>query len=188
MNRQILTDSELTEALLTTTNHTKWGYRNRLLLMMTHMTGIRRSELAALRIGDILGIGGDIRADVPLNTGRMLFLPKRLQQELKIYIAAYFETSALAGMAYAFGHLPLFYTQKLNPFTPTALSQTFRQIYERAGILGASTRTGRQTWLHTLRAKGLDRKVLGKLAGQKRLTAAPVELTPSLLRAGAEMI
>lgn len=130
MKRPQFTEQELNDV----TNYSKWGNRNRLLLLMTHMTGIRRNELAALCIGDIVTINGEITTAIQLKSDRLLVVSGRLQQELKKYIAAQFELDRLAGIAYTYGHLPLFFTQKRNAFTPTTLTQTFTKICERAGL------------------------------------------------------
>jgi len=45
MKKPNFTEQELNDV----TNYSKWGNRNRLLLLMTHMTGIRRNELPSVR-------------------------------------------------------------------------------------------------------------------------------------------
>jgi len=187
MKRQTLTDLELAEAISKTTNYSKWGSRNRLLLLMTHLSGIKRSELAGLRVADVLEMNGDVKAEIELPT-RVLVLPKQLQRELTAYIASQFELDTLAFVAYTHGDMPLFYTQKRSAFTPTTLSQTFTAIYERAGLKGATTKTGRQTWLNTLYARGANVGALQQLAGQSRFAISALPLNRALLRTVAEMI
>jgi integrase/recombinase XerD len=188
MKIKALTENEFDKALDIATHFGKWGNRNRLLLLMTHMSGIRRGELTTLCIADVLKLNGQIKSDINLTTKRTIVLPNRLRQELKEYIAVQFKLGALAGAAYTFGHLPLFYSQKLNAFSPTTLSQTFTAIYKRAGLKGATTKTGRATWLNTLFARGANIKALQQLAGQTRIAQKQVAINRTLLRSVAEMI
>jgi integrase/recombinase XerD len=187
MNRKTLSESELGQAISSATNHGKWRKRNRLLLLMTHMSGIKRSELAALDIADVLEMSGEIKTKVKL-PNRTLVLPKQLQVELKEYITSQFEFDSLAFAAYKYGDFPLFYTQKRSSFSPTTLSQTFTSIYERAGLKGATTKTGRQTWLDTLYARGANVAALCELAGQTRLAITAMPTNSALLRSIVEMI
>ena len=152
---------------------------------MTHMSGIRRSELAALDIPDVLNMNGEVKTEVQL-PNRTLVLPKQLQKELQAYIAEQFELTTLNCVAHTHKGVPLFFTQKQHAFSPTSLSQVFTAIYKRAGIEG-TTKTGRQTWLNTLLVRGANTKAVKVLAGQTRLTKA-VQPNPAILRAVAEMI
>jgi integrase/recombinase XerD len=187
MNRKTLSESELAKAISSATNYGKWAKRNRLLLLMTHMSGIKRSELAALEIADVLEVSGEIKTKVRL-PNRVLVLPKQLQEELKEYITSQFEFESLAFAAYRYGDFPLFYTQKRGAFSPTTLSQTFTAIYAHAGLKGATTKTGRQTWLDTLYARGANVEALRDLAGQTRLSITAQPSNGALLRSVVEMI
>lgn len=186
MTKHILTEQELKQAISNATNHSKWGLRNRLLLLVTHMTGIDRNALAGLRLADVLDLDGEIRDEIQLPNAAVV-LPSRLRQELKCYITTQFDFETLEGTAYAFGHFPLFYTQKRNAFTPTTLTQTFTAIYRRAGLRGATTKTGKCTWLNTLLVRGANIKAVQQLAGRRRLGKAMLP-NSALLRAVAEMI
>ena len=131
-------------------------------------------------------MSGTLRDEIQLSNAH-LYLPTRLRKELGMYIVRQFELETLAGVVYTFGHLPLFYTQMRNPFSPTTLTQTFTAIYAKAGLQGATLKTGKKTWLYTLCARGANVKVVQRLAGRQRLPCK-VLADGRLLRTVAEMI
>jgi integrase/recombinase XerD len=197
MQAKTLTPQELNHAISSAAQCTRWGLRNRMLLLITHWSGMRVCEVANLRISHVLDVRGDIVNEVQLNASqtkgshsRVVVLPQRLQAELRAYIKKQFGLKSLAGVAYEFGHKPLFYTQKRNAFTPNTLTQTFAAIYREAGIKGATSHSGRRTWLTQLAAKGANVRVLQSLAGHRSLavTQRYIEVNDNLRRTVAEMI
>jgi integrase/recombinase XerD len=64
----------------------------------------------------------------------------------------------------------LFCSQKgRNHFNANALNQKFRQIYDDAGIDGATSHSGRQTFITQLASKGIGVRVLQSLAGHRSI-------------------
>lgn len=158
---------------------------------------MRVCEVASLRLADVLDVRGEIVSEIQLQPtqtkgshARVVVLPSRLQTELRNYIKRQFGLKSLTGVAYEFGHKPLFYTQKRNAFTPNTLTQTFAAIYREAGIKGATSHSGRRTWLTQLVAKGANVRVLQSLAGHRSLavTQRYIEVNDHLRRTVAEMI
>lgn len=197
MQAKTLTQQELNQAISTAAQCQRWGLRNRMLLLITHWSGMRVCEVASLRIGDVLDVRGEVLNEVQLTAAqtkgahsRVVVLPQRLQTELRNYIRKQFGIKSLAGFAYEFGHQPLFYTNKRNAFTPNTLTQTFAAIYRAAGIKGATSHSGRRTWLTQLAAKGANVRVLQSLAGHRSLavTQRYIEVNDHLRRTVAEMI
>ena len=197
MQAKTLTPQELNQVLSTASQCNRWGLRNRMLLLITHWSGMRVCEVASLRISDVLDVRGDVMNEVQLNASqtkgshcRVVVFPQRLQTELRAYIKKQFGFRSLVGVAYEFGHKPLFYTQKRNAFSPNTLTQTFAAIYREAGIKGATSHTGRRTWLTQLAAKGANVRVLQSLAGHRSLavTQRYIEVNDNLRRTVAEMI
>ena len=197
MQAKTLTPQELNQALSSAAQCTRWGLRNRMLLLITHWSGMRVCEVASLRVADVLDVRGEIVNEIQLQATqtkgshcRVVVLPQRLQTELRNYIKKQFGFKSLTGVAYEFGHKPLFYTQKRNAFTPNTLTQTFAAIYRDAGIKGATSHSGRRTWLTQLAAKGANVRVLQSLAGHRSLavTQRYIEVNDHLRRTVAEMI
>ena len=57
----------------------------------------------------------------------------------------------------------LFSTQKNSHFTANTATQHLQRLYARAGIVGATSHSGRRTWLTELTAKGVGVRVLTEM-------------------------
>ena len=97
------------------------------------------------------------------------------------------------------GHYPqtnpehrLFYTQKRagEGFSPNTLAQHFHYIYHRAGIEGASSHSGRRTFITNLASKGVGVRVLMSLAGHRHIgtTQAYIDVNDDMKRRAVEMV
>jgi len=70
----------------------KYRLRNRLMLLMTHWSGMRVGEVAALSIDDVLNMDGTVKAEIRLdakqtkgNHARTVFVNDRLRKEIVSY-------------------------------------------------------------------------------------------------------
>lgn len=162
-----LTEKELRRVLdyIATRKH---AARNRSLLLVTYYSGMRCKEVAALTIGDVLAADGTIKDEVRLqaeqtkgNAARSVFLPVKLHKELGSYLARIDCSDTTR---------PLFATQKRAGFSANTLCQYFHYLYKRAGIDGASSHSGRRTFITNLAAKGVGVRVLMSLAGHRNIS------------------
>ena len=169
----------------------KHSVRNRALLMTTHLSGMRVGEVASLRNSDVLDAEGDIRSEIRLsaeqtkgNEARVVFVNDKLRKELEQYINL-FEKSAI-NPAQKF-----FYSQKRTSdgFTANTLTQFFHYLYKRAGIDGASSHSGRRTFITNLASKGVGVRVLMSLAGHKNIstTQAYIDVNDDMKRKAVEL-
>ena len=115
--------------------------RNRAMLLITHLAGMRVGEVAALRICDVVDADGKVRNEIRLqaeqtkgNFARVVFVSEKLQKELAQYLALYTPTNR---------DCKLFYTQKRmrEGFTANTLAQHFHHLYRNAGLAGCSSHT-----------------------------------------------
>ena len=184
-----LTTAELERVLNYVSNHSL-AQRNRAMLMMTVAAGMRVGEVAGLKFGDVLDANGDVRSELYLTanrvkhgTARTIFLNNRLQQELKTYIASCTRTDA---------SFPLFptYRSVRKQFSPNTLAQHFYWLYRKANVTGASSHSGRKTFLTSLAGQGVSVFVLAKLAGHKDLktTLRYVTTGDDVLRKAVELV
>ena len=166
----------------------KHAWRDRLMLLMTTWAGMRVGEVAALTVGDVRDADGRVREEIHLATSqtkgshaRTVFLPKKLRDEIAKYIIA---RSPIAD------HKPLFYTQKRAGFTANTLAQHFHYLYKWAGIEGASSHSGRRTFITTLAAQGVSVRVLASLAGHKSIatTQAYIDVNDDMKRRAVELV
>lgn len=182
-----LTEKEL-KRLLDLMPARKHARRDRVMLLMTTWAGMRVGEVAALRVGDVRDVDGNVREEIHLTStqtkgsrGRTVFLPKKLREEIIKYLIARSPIS---------DDRPLFYTQKRAGFTANTLTQHFHYLYKWAGIDGASSHTGRRTFITGLAAKGVSVRVLASLAGHRSIatTQAYIDVNDDMKRRAVELV
>jgi integrase/recombinase XerD len=160
------------------------------MLMTMYLAGLRVGECAALRYEDILDAEGAVRSEIRLDAeqtkgryGRVVFVSDKLRKELQAYVRA---------VPYKAVTDKLFYTQKRagTGFTPNTLAQHFHYLYKRAGIEGASSHSGRRSFLTNLAAKGVGVRVLMSLAGHLNLdsTQKYLDCNDDMKRRAVEMV
>jgi len=162
--------------------------RNRTMLLLTHFAGMRVGEVAALRINDVLNGDSTIKDEVRLmpdqtkgKHARTVYLNERMQKELANYIRYLRIKDATK---------PLFYTQKQSGFSANSLAQYFFYLYRNVGLDGASSHSGRRSFLTGLANKGTAIHILKSLAGHRNIstTARYLYSNPSQLRAAVELV
>ena len=69
-------------------------------------------------------------------------------------------------------------------------SQTFNTIYAGAGLDGATSHSGRRTFITTLASKGVGVRVLASLAGHRSIatTQAYIDVNDEMKRAAVELV
>jgi len=182
-----LTEREL-KRLLDLMRGRKHAMRDRIMLLMTTWAGMRVGEVAAVMVGDVRDVTGEVREEVLLSKNqtkgsqaRTVFLSKKLRDEIAKYLIA---RSPIAD------DKPLFYTQKRSGFTANTLTQHFHHLYKWAGIDGASSHSGRRTFITGLASKGVSVRVLASLAGHKSIatTQAYIDVNDDMKRRAVELV
>jgi integrase/recombinase XerD len=184
-----LTTDEI-ERLLTHINTRKYAARNRSMMLLTHWAGLRIGEVACLRWSDVMNLDGTVKDEIRLlpdmtkgRHARTVFINIKLREELQSYAAL----AKCVDRSY-----PFFASQKSVKagFSANSLAQTFALLYEGAGLEGASSHSGRRTFLTNLANKGTAIHILKTLAGHRSIstTAAYLYSSPSQLKAAVELI
>lgn len=164
--------------------------RNKLMLLMTLLAGLRVSEVAQLTLADARNADGSIKCEiffsgdrVKHNHARTVFVNQRLQTELTAYIHS---------RTWYDDDQPLFTTLRgpRKGFTANTMTQHFHYLYKRAGVYGASSHSGRRTFITTLASKGIGVRVLASLAGHRSLntTMRYIDVNDEMKRNAVEMI
>ena len=129
----------------------KHAARNRAMFLVTLYAGLRVGEVATLRYMDVLGADDEVRDEIRLdasvtknNEARTVFVNAKLRKELQYYI----KLKPYQNLADK-----LFYTQKNDGFTANTLAQFFMYLYRAVSINGASSHSGRRTFITTLANK-----------------------------------
>lgn len=162
--------------------------RDRAMLLMTYYAGLRVSEVAALKYSDVVAVDSTIKAEFQLapeqvkgGHARVVFIGEKLRRELSAYVKTL--------KRHEQEQLPLFRTQKRDHFTANTLCQHFLWLYRRAGIDGASSHSGRRTFITNLAAKGVGVRVLAALAGHRSIstTQAYIDVNDDMKRRAVEL-
>jgi integrase/recombinase XerD len=166
----------------------KMGYRDRAMFLMTVWSGMRIKEVASLRIRDVISDDGTIKGELRLTPemtkgrhARVVFIPEKLKVELRQY---------LAGRITHYPDMPLFFSATGKAFSANTLCQHFYWLYKAAGISGASSHSGRKTFLTTLANKGISIHILASLAGHRSIAVTNRYLTANdeLKRNAVELV
>jgi integrase/recombinase XerD len=195
---RVLTERELRK-VLNFCNTQPHATRNRTMLLCTHMAGMRVGEVAALTVSDVLAMDGTVKEEIALsaqqtkgNKARTVLVPKKLRDELTCYLQQRYGISNLLAVTQTDTQRALFPTQK-NPtrgFTANTLCQLFHKIYKDSQMYGATSHSGRRTFITKLADKGVGVRVLMALAGHKSIatTQRYIELNPTIMKAAVELI
>jgi integrase/recombinase XerD len=157
---------------------------------LTHYAGLRVGEVACLRWQDVVNGDGSVKDEIRLlpdmtkgRNARTVFVNKKLREELQAYAAQ----ARCVDRSY-----PFFASQKSVRvgFSSNSLGQTIANIYRAAGFEGASSHSGRRSFLTTLANKGTAIHLLKTLAGHRNIatTAAYLYSSPAQLKAAVELI
>ena len=163
--------------------------RNRAMALMSVWAGMRVGEVAALRIGDVVAPDGSIRDQINLlaeqtkgNKGRVVMLGDRLRKEIRTYVDS---------LKHLDSERPLFYSQRTRSgFSANTLCQHFHAMYREAGLIGASSHSGRRTFITSLANKGVGVRVLMALAGHRNMSTTQryIDLNDDMMKVAVNLI
>lgn len=183
-----LTERELRRVLDYIAVH-RHAARNRAMVLLTYYAGLRVSEVAALKFTDVVAENRTIKGEFQLEPeqtkgghARTVFIGERLRKELAVYVRTLKRQDNV--------QLPLFRTQKRDSFSANTLCQHFHWLYRRAGIEGASSHSGRRTFITNLASKGIGVRVLASLAGHRSIstTQAYIDVNDNQKRKAVELV
>ena len=163
--------------------------RNRLMVLFSHWAGMRVGEIASLKIGDVINEKGVAKDEIRLsaeqtkgNKARIVMLGEKLRKEINGYCGQLKKADPTR---------PLIASQKSrNGFSANSLSQEFKKLYARAGIAGASSHSGRRSFITNLANKGIGVRVLQSLAGHSSIatTQLYIDVNDEMKRVAVNLI
>jgi len=183
-----LTKQELKRILDYNSACERHNERNRSMILLTFYCGMRIGEVVSLRIADVINERGEVLDEIKLsssqtkgNKARTVHVPERMQKEIKIYIA---------GLKSRMSADFLFKTQKSQRFSSNTATQLLQRIYKRSGIVGATSHSGRRTFITELANKGVSVRVLAALAGHSSIatTQRYIDINDDMLKKAVELI
>ena len=182
-----LTQAEIDQVLAYIATR-RFALRNRVMLYTSFWSGMRVGEIASLKVGDVLNEDSTVKAEVRLTAEqtkgrqpRTVFLPQKLQTELQRYCDARRVTDLTQ---------TLFLTAGAKAFSANVLAQHFFWLYRKAGIAGASSHSGRRSFITNLAAKGVGVRVLASLAGHRSIavTQRYIDCNDTMTRNAVELL
>ena len=186
---RVLTDHEQ-KRILAVVAQTKHAPRNRMAFILSYQAGMRVGEIASLTVGDVFEadsktVRSQIRLSSDITKGghaRVVFVSDRLRKELDRYRERLGENLK--------PERPLLMTQKRTPFSANTLCQLMGDLYDAAGLDGATSHSGRRWFITKLAHSGISAKVIMQLAGHKHLTTTQryIEVNDDLMRAAVEVL
>ena len=184
-----LTKVELKRLFDVTRSCSRYAERDVTMLQLTHYCGMRVGEVAALRVEDVVDEDYKVRTEIVLaaaitksKRARRIFVPRQMHRQLQRYVNTL--SSPLTPNTY------LFSTQKQSHFTSNTAAQHLQRLYTQAAISGATSHSGRRTWLTELSSKGVGVRVLAEMAGRASIqtTQRYIDVNDEQMRSAAELI
>ena len=164
---------------------TKYGLRNRVLLMISFYLGLRAKEMSSLIVADLVDRNGDLKEECMLKKHQTKRSKQRrfylTNEKLKKVLVEYLETKKDRD-----GNLdldqPLIKSQKGGAFDPNTLQQLFHQMYKCVGI-EASSHSGRRTMATRQADRGVSIRNLQVILGHSSIssTALYISENPRIL-------
>ena len=195
---KVLTEKEI-KKVIKVIESKRHASRNRCMFMMTHLSGARISEVASLRICDVLASDGTIKSEVYLsaqqtkgNKGRTVYLSDKMREEISQYLKTRFKLKDLLPVTMTDTHRALFTNQKdcVRGFSASTACQMFHYWYKEAKIEGASSHSGRRGFITNLANKGVHVRILQELAGHSSIavTQKYIDVNQDKLRIAVGML
>lgn len=162
--------------------------RNRMAIMLSYYAGLRVGEIAALQNRDVFDSELNVKDQIQLkaaytkgNKARVVFVSDKLKREISAY------TKSVSGIV---ENRPFLVTQKNTAFSPNTLCQLFGKLYSDAGIDGASSHSGRRSFITKLAHSGISPKVIMTLAGHSHLTTTQryIDVNDEMMREAVEVV
>ncbi|MEW9584165.1 tyrosine-type recombinase/integrase [Paraburkholderia sp. DGU8] len=182
-----LTEKELKQVLTYISLH-RHAARNRAMLLLTHWAGMRVGEVAALRIGDVVNADGldQVRNSLVGGADKGASRADRISRA-----AASQGAGAVRGDAQmSVNRQATFQYAEAGPVTANTMCQHFHWLYKEVGIDGASSHSGRRTFITNLANKGVGVRVLMSLAGHRNISTTQVyiDVNDEMQRAAVDLV
>ena len=161
--------------------------RDRLAVLLGHWAGLRAKEIAAIKLSHVLNDDGTIRDSFLLTAeetkgrkARRVFLSTKLQKEIALYTKS---------VHFRQVNPYLLQSQKGLCFSPNTMCQLLNSIYQACGIEGASSHSGRRSFISSLANKSVSIKVLAEIAGHSSIqtTARYISVNDDMIRNAVEL-
>jgi integrase/recombinase XerD len=187
---KVLTPTEF-KRLLRVVSTTKHAQRNRVIVMLSYMAGLRACEIAALKVTDVIAQLSDgsweVKSEVLLNSSQTKGSKAHtvvFSSALRKEIGSYYENCSSRA---SHSHM-LISSQKGAGFSSQTIQNLFRNLYAAAGVSDASSHSGRRTFITNLSERGVSVRVIQALARHSSMatTQRYIDVSVDKLRVAVE--
>ena len=184
---QTLSDTDI-KRVMNFCNTRRHSQRDRTIIMLSILAGLRAKELAALRVADVYDATGAVRDQFVIagtqtkgGHARRVYVSAKLQRILREYRSVVGSRSM---------NCALFITQQSTAFSANTMCQLCLDIYKACGLRDASSHSGRRTFITRLASKGVGVRVLAELAGHSHISTTQryIDVNDAQLASAVELI
>ena len=185
---KVLDEKELKKVIQFIDAFDRHAERNRAIILLTHYCGMRISEVASLKTSQVINDEGLMNDIIYLSSSqtkgrqsRRVFVSTKAKLALKRYM-----THKKAVVRQEF----VFQTQKSERFNTNALTQLVKRIYQRVGVVGASSHSGRRSFITKLATSGVSVRVIAEAVGHSSITTTQryIDINDNLVSSAVEVI
>ena len=164
---KVLTKEEIRK-VLKACRLTKHEDRNRFIVHLSFLSGMRAIEIANLRVSNVVNANNEVLDAIALdktqtkgNKGQTVYVGKALKKEISLYLSKF--PTLLNNKEGS-----LIKTQK-GKTTSATIQYIFKQLYALANIPNATSHSGRRNFITELSEKGVSVRVIQELARHSSL-------------------
>ena len=185
---QVLTKEEIRK-VIKVCELTRHEDRNKLIVHLSFLSGMRAVEIANLRVKDVLNADNEVLDAIALNKtqtkgnkAQTVYVGKALKKELIKYFTKF---PKLADRKEGY----LLRTQK-GHFTSLTIQHLFKHLYSLANIPNATSHSGRRNFITELSEKGVSVRVIQELARHSSLqtTQRYIDVSVPKLKGAVDLI
>ena len=159
----VLTEKQV-KRVLNSSKMTKYGDRNRLVMVLSYYVGLRSCEICSLTVGDVIDGEGNVKEQVILKSHQTkgskcnsIYFSGFVRDEISTYLSKYSDLKERTTER-------LIQSQKGGGFTSQTLQNLFKHLYKSVGLDDCSSHSGRRTFITTLSERGISVRVIQELA------------------------
>ena len=185
---KVLTKAEFMR-VLAVINASKHAQRNTAIFYLSFYGGLRAIEIATLRIFDVVNDERQVKAQFVLeknmtkgNKRQRVMISTTLRKQLQKYVDGVCSNYS--------NDAPFFKSQKGSAFSALTIVQLFARIYKQAAISGASSHSGRRSFITALADKQVNVRVIQALARHSNLntTMRYIDINDTKLNNAVELV
>lgn len=187
---KVLDQSQLRK-LLKIVRITRHKERNRLIVLLSFLAGLRAKEIAALKIKDVITEAGEVKDTIYLRSfqtkgksDQQVVVSETLRKEMGQYISKnQYLLNNREGC--------LLRSQKTRQgFSSQTIQNLFRFLYQEAHIENASSHSGRRSFITNLSEKGVSVRVIQELARHSSMSVTQryIDVSVDKLKNAVELV